>query len=51
MLDVTDEQITPNELRIAAYHEAGHKMLYERFGGAGDAVVWRNQSGNPEETA
>ncbi|MGF6568652.1 hypothetical protein ABH945_000728 [Paraburkholderia sp. GAS333] len=51
MLDVTDEQITLNELRIAAYHEAGHKMLYERFGGAGDAVVWRNQSGNPEETA
>ncbi|WP_124904709.1 hypothetical protein [Burkholderia sp. Bp9004] len=26
-------------------------MLYERFGGAGDAVVWKNESGNPEESA
>ncbi|MBC8639393.1 hypothetical protein IAG25_21430 [Caballeronia sp. EK] len=51
MLNFTDEQIALNELRNAAYHEAGHKMLYERFGGAGDAVVWRHQSGNPEETA
>ncbi|CAD6543348.1 hypothetical protein LMG28140_03907 [Paraburkholderia metrosideri] len=25
-------------------------MLYERFGGAGDAVVWKNQSGNLDET-
>ncbi|MCG5078117.1 hypothetical protein [Paraburkholderia tagetis] len=27
------------------------KLVYERFGGAGDAVVWRNESGNPEERA
>ena len=51
MIDFTDEQIDARELRNAAYHEAGHKMLYERFGGAGDAVVWKNESGNPEETA
>ncbi|MFM0152884.1 hypothetical protein [Paraburkholderia sediminicola] len=51
MIDFTDEQIAARELRNAAYHEAGHKMLYERFGGAGDAVVWKNESGNPEETA
>lgn len=51
MIDFTDEQIATKELRNAAYHEAGHKMLYEHFGGAGDAVVWKNQSGNPEETA
>lgn len=51
MIDFTDEQIAARELRSAAYHEAGHKMLYERFGGAGDAVVWKNESGNPEETA
>ncbi|MBC8745344.1 MULTISPECIES: hypothetical protein [Paraburkholderia] len=51
MIDLTDEQIAARELRNAAYHEAGHKMLYERFGGAGDAVVWKNESGNPEETA
>ncbi|WP_148092594.1 hypothetical protein [Burkholderia ubonensis] len=51
MIDFTDEQIATKELRNAAYHEAGHKMLYEHFGGAGDAVVWKNQSGSPEETA
>lgn len=26
-------------------------MVYEQFGGAGDAVVWRNESGNLEERA
>jgi hypothetical protein len=26
-------------------------MLYERFGSAGDAVVWKNDSGNPDESA
>jgi hypothetical protein len=51
MVDLTDEQIAARELRKAAYHEAGRKMPYERFGGAGDAVVWKNESGNPEETA
>jgi hypothetical protein len=24
-------------------------MVYERFGGAGDAIVWQNASGNPDE--
>ncbi len=42
MIQFTEEQIAARELRNAAYHEAGHKMLYERFGGAGDAVVWKN---------
>jgi hypothetical protein len=51
MLDQTEDQIAANELRAAAYHEAGHKALYQRFGGAGDVVVWKNQSGNPEEVA
>ncbi|RQZ62287.1 hypothetical protein DIE08_27700 [Burkholderia sp. Bp9004] len=51
MIYFTEEQIANRELRNAAYHEAGHKMLYERFGGAGDAVVWKNESGNPEESA
>jgi hypothetical protein len=51
MIDFTDEQIAAKELRYAAYHEAGHKILYERFGGAGDAVVWRNESGHPGERA
>lgn len=45
----TDEQIAARELRDVAYHEAGHKMLYRRFGGDGDAVVWENESRNPEE--
>ncbi|MGF6808411.1 hypothetical protein OKW30_003537 [Paraburkholderia sp. Clong3] len=51
MTDFTDEQLAARELRDAAYHEAGHKVLYERFGGAGDAVVSRNGSGNVEERA
>ncbi|WP_430226924.1 hypothetical protein [Paraburkholderia tropica] len=51
MSELTEEQIADGELRNAAYHEAAHKMVYERFGAAGDAVVWRNESGNPEERA
>jgi hypothetical protein len=47
----TEEEIASAELRNAAYHEAGHKILYEYFGGTGDAVVWRNESGDPEERA
>jgi hypothetical protein len=45
----TDEQLGARELRGAAYHETGHKMLYRRFGGDGDAVVWKNGSGNHGE--
>ncbi|WP_232490751.1 hypothetical protein [Burkholderia contaminans] len=51
MIDFTEEQIAAREPRNTAYHEAGHKMLYERFGGAGDPVVWKNDSGNPDESA
>ncbi|AIO43053.1 hypothetical protein DM44_7069 [Burkholderia cepacia] len=51
MIDFTEEQIAARELRNTAYHEAGHKPLYERFGGAGDAVAWKNESGNPDESA
>ena len=52
MYDITEEQqIAVRELRKAAYHEAGHKILHARFGGAGYAVVWKNSSGNPDETA
>ena len=51
MIELTEKQIAARELHNAAYHEAGHKVAYERFGGAGDAVVWRNMSGNLEEAA
>lgn len=51
MLDLTEDQIAANELRIAAYHEAGHKILYQRFGGDGDALVWKNPDKNPDEAA
>ncbi|WP_174948394.1 hypothetical protein [Burkholderia contaminans] len=51
MIQFTEEQIAARELRNTAYHEAARKMLYERFGGAGDAVVWKNESGNPNESA
>lgn len=48
---LTQDQIADDDLRKAAYHEAGHKIIYELFGGAGDAVVWKNESGNPDEMA
>lgn len=51
MIELTEEQFADGEVRKAAYHEVAHKMVYERFGGAGDAVVWRNESGNPDEEA
>lgn len=49
MIDFADDEIAVCELRNAAYHEAGHKALYERFGGAGDVVVWKNESSNSDE--
>ncbi|WP_157779562.1 hypothetical protein [Cupriavidus pauculus] len=48
---LAEEQIAAKELRNAAYHEAGHKVLWEHFGGAGDAVIWKNQSGNIGQVA
>ncbi|OXI43982.1 hypothetical protein CFB84_20250 [Burkholderia aenigmatica] len=47
----SEEQIAARELRVAAYHEAGHKAICERFGGTGDAVVWRNRRRAPDEAA
>lgn len=37
------------ELRDAAYHEAAHAVLMMRFGGEGNALVWRNFSDDPSE--
>jgi hypothetical protein len=51
MTSFTQDQIVDDDLRKAAYHEAGHKIIYELFGGAGDAVVWKNESGNPDEVS
>lgn len=51
MPDLAQDEIAHDDLRKAAYHEAGHKIIYELFGGAGDAVVWKNESGNPDEVA
>ncbi|HJW55105.1 MAG TPA: hypothetical protein VJ577_07525 [Burkholderiaceae bacterium] len=51
MPDLAQDQIAHADLRKAAYHEAGHKIIYELFGGAGDAFVWKNESGNPDEVA
>lgn len=51
MFDLTEDQLARRELRSAAYHEAGHKAIYHRFGGAGDAVVWRNPNRSPDEVA
>lgn len=38
-------------LHLAAYHEAGHKIIYNRFGGDGDATVWENTGGVSGELA
>jgi hypothetical protein len=47
----SEELIALHELRNAAYHEAGHKAICERFGGAGDAVVRQNKNRTPDEAA
>lgn len=51
MIEFSEEEISARELRGAAYHEAGHKIIHARFGGSGYAVVWRNPSGNADERA
>lgn len=38
------------DLRCAAYHEAGHAVMLQRFGGEGNALVWKNFSGDPNES-
>jgi len=39
----------PDCLHFTAYHEAGHKAILNRFGCHGEARVWSNLSGNPDE--
>ncbi|KXU89818.1 hypothetical protein CI15_06425 [Paraburkholderia monticola] len=51
MFELNEQAIAAWELRSAAYHEAAHKLVYERFGGAGEAQVWKNESGHPGERA
>ncbi|WP_426195551.1 hypothetical protein [Massilia sp. DWR3-1-1] len=51
MSELTKEQIAMLELRNAAYHEAGHRIICRRFGGDGDILIWKNESGNPDEQA
>lgn len=46
-----EDQLATLELRQAAYHEAGHRALYRRYGGDGDAYIWKNTSGDPYEKA
>jgi len=51
MFEITEDQLAMRELRMAAYHEAGHKAMYHRFGGVGDAVVLKSLNRSPDETA
>lgn len=37
-------EVAARELRRAAYHEAAHKVLCERFGGSGYVSLWRNDA-------
>ena len=43
-IDATEREIAiaALERRRAAFHEAGHLVLYSRFGGLGRAAVWPN---------
>jgi hypothetical protein len=49
MNKLIEDQIASRELRDAAYHEAGHLILLQRFGGYGAAAVWKKPSSNPDE--
>lgn len=46
---LSDEQylkeLEMKDLRTTAFHEAGHKIIYHRFGGSGNAVIWKNPNG------
>jgi len=39
MIGFTEDEVAARELRNAAYYEAAHKALHERFGDAGDAIM------------
>jgi hypothetical protein len=47
----SEEQIAAAELLSAAYHEAGHQVLWRLFGGAGHAFVWKRLDRAPDEKA
>jgi hypothetical protein len=47
----SEEQLAVKELRSVAHHEAGHKVLWQQFGGAGHAFVWRRLDRGPDEKA
>ena len=42
-------EVAARELRRAAYHEAAHKVLCERFGGSGYISLWRNDAERIQE--
>jgi hypothetical protein len=47
----SEEQIATEELRRTAYHEGGHKVLWQDFGGLGHAFVWKRLDRAPDENA
>lgn len=51
MSNAMHDLVIDSDLRRIAYHEAGHKIVYELFGGAGDAVVWKNETESPDQAA
>ncbi|MFS2135765.1 hypothetical protein [Duganella sp. Dugasp56] len=44
------EELAPFELHMAAYRQVGHKVMYARYGGDGNVVVWKNTSCEPIES-
>lgn len=43
------KEVAEREKRNAAFHEAGHAVILRHFGGEGQARIWPNKSGNPDE--
>lgn len=44
-------KIDEHEKRWASYHEAGHAVLFRRFGGIGSPRIWRNKTGSDDQCA
>lgn len=47
----TQAEISDIELTRVSFHEAGHLVILNAFGGIGSAHIWRNESGDPTEKA
>ena len=49
LISEQEMEVAVRELRRAAYHEAAHKVICERFGGRAHAWVWANDAERVKE--